>query len=205
MSKDDPITKSINKMQEALLGLAEVEGSLLQNIKIHLDAMLNKIYTEMREYQHTATKEAMLTETPITKADETVLAGFNAISVGLNEKNQEIMKLQSLLASMGASLTTSSNQSIESLRQHLEELNKRNKILREIHGKLIRHPMITGKIPKNVTPNEIKKMLETLNDQIKTLNQTNIVLKQKIKPKLEASKQIAPTEKPVTITRRGPG
>ena len=201
--KDGDFDKAIIDMEEALLGVAKQEESILISIKNNLDQMLDKIYTQMKEYQHVATMDAMISEIPMTQADPALIAGLGRISSDLNHKNIEISKLQLLQEALGVGVAISSNQSMEMIRQQLDELNKRNKILRDIHQQIIKHPMITGQT-KGIKLSEIKIMLEKLNDQIQTLNKTNFTLKQQIKPQQHDLNQKAEQKEEPTTPRRRP-
>lgn len=202
------INKSITEMQRALLGIATQEEDMLGNLKVHLDALLGNVYTQTKEFQKIAARDAMISETPITQADEALIEGIDHVSKELNLKNEEIKKLQRLLALLGVETAPGSSQSLEMLRQSLEELNKRNRILRAIQQRLVTHPLITGQVPKGITPDEIKRILVKLNDEIKVMNKTNYDLKQQIKlnrlQTLKEKSEMKPQDIP-TPPRRGPG
>lgn len=179
----ESINKAIVQMQEALLGVAQVEEGVLNNIKNHLDKLLDNIYQHVKDLKNLAALDAMIVEAPLTQADPALRQGLDNISSELDAKNAEIIRLQRRLESLGVDVPKHlSGQSVEMLRQHLEELNKRNKHLREIHRKLVTHPIITGRIPKGVTFKEVRQMLEKLNEQIKMLNKTNYDMRKQIKP-----------------------
>lgn len=201
---DSSVGKSLIEMQRALLGIANQESDVLGDIKIHLDALLGNIYTQTREYQETATLDAMISDAPITQADPAIIEGIDHVSKELNAKNDEIKKLKRLLALLGVDTTPEAGQSVELLRQTLEELNKRNRILREIQRRLIQHPLITGQVPQGITSHEIKRILVKLNDEIRLLNNTNHEIKQQIKmsrlQSLHENKKPEPDQTP----RRGP-
>lgn len=180
-------SKSINEaivhMQEALLGVAEVEEGVLKNIKNHLDKLLDNIYAHVKDLKNIAALDAMLVETPMSQADPALRQGLDGISSELNAKNAEIIRLQQRLASLGVDVPKHlTGQSVEMLRQHLDELNKRNRQLKQIHRKLAQHPIISGKIPKSITFKEARQMLEKLNEQIKILNKTNYEMRKQIRP-----------------------
>lgn len=183
--------QSVNDMREALLGIAELEAGVLDRIRQQLDQMLGNIYTQMQQHQAVIAKDAMITEAPLTQPDEALASGLGHISEDLSAKNQEILKLQRTLALFGFEVGVSVK-SIEMLRQQLDELNKRNRILRLIHNQLRKSPIITGRIPRNVNADDIKKMLLRISDEIKSLNMTNLEIKKQIAALKAPQKQIEP-------------
>lgn len=205
----DGMEKSVIEMQRALLGVASGEQDVLGDLKQHLDNLLDNVYAETLALQKVIAEDAMVSESPITHVDGALVEGIDRVSKELNVKNQEIKKLQRLLTLLGVETTPGSKQSLAILRQTLEELNKRNRILRAIQRRLAQHPLISGRIPKGITRKAITRVLEKLNDEIKSLNITNFELKQQIKmnrlqsPTQDQQGESKPDEGP-TPSRRGP-
>lgn len=198
------VDNSIITMRQALLGITEVEAGVLENLKTQLDQMLNSIYAQVQRYQKVASKDAMLSEMPITQADKSLLGGLNSIANELSLKNQEILQLQRSLALLGLE-ATGSMQSVEMLRQQLDELNKRNKILRAIHQQLAKHPIITGQIPRGITIDNIKKMIVQITNEVNALNASNQKMKESLKAQKSAGMQLSVKEqKEISPHRRGP-
>lgn len=201
------VNKSLIEMQQALLGIASQEKDVLGNLKQHLETLLENTYAQTLEFQKIAAQDAMITEEPMLEVDGALADGIDRVTKKLNAKNKEIKKLRRLIALLGVEVTAGSEQSLEMLRQTLEELNKRNRILRAIQSKLVQHPLISGQVPKGITRDEIKRILVKLNDEIKVLNTSNFQLKQQIKMnRLQALKQqteVKP-EQPPSPRRRGP-
>ena len=178
------VNDALVSVQKALVGIADLEEGVVKKIKEHLDKLLDNIYLQVKEYKNIAAKELMISENSITDADRALLAqGLAGISDKLAEKNHELLKLQTELKTLGIDVGVGSKKSLSALRQSLAELNKRNRILRQIQRELAKHPMITGNMPrKGISFKDVEMMFKALDKQIQTLHQANYVLKQQMKP-----------------------
>ena len=180
---DGNINDALITVQKALVGIGDLEEGVVQKIKEHLDKMLNNIYTQIKSHQLTSAQELMLSENPITETDRTSLSlGLARISEKLNEKNVELARITAELRALGISVPLGSTKSLTAIRQSLDELNRRNRTLRQIQQALTKHPMITGKIPKGISLSDVEKMLKMLDKQIRSLHQANNEFKQQMKP-----------------------
>lgn len=200
-SDRDDINKDITHMENALLGVAEVEADILNKFKSHLDVILDSVYAHVKELKNVAAMDAMLTEAPLSQVDPGLAQGLDTISEELNQKNIEIVRLQQRLAGLGTGIEGISGESIEILRQRLDELNKRNQRLRDIQRKLVSSVIITGKKPQSivtkgiaieVSAKDLKETLKELDKEIKIMREKNYNLKQQIKPQL-SNEQDTPT------------
>lgn len=221
MTKNSSFDKHMHHMRESLLEVATLETGVLKNLKEGLDQLLDNVYKQKKELQKVAAMDAMIIETPISQPDEALADVFNKTLDQLDLKNQEIVRLQALLAGMGIETPFAAGQSVEMLRQKLEELNKRNRILREIYRKLSKqvaklimregHVIIQNQsalmkiVPKEMILKEIKNELKELDGQIQGLYKENYNFKQQMKPQNESEKNLVEQKNEDSAPRRGPG
>lgn len=101
------------------------------------------------------------------------------IADGLNQKNLEIIRLENELRLLGLQAEgLTAGMSIEAMQQKVNELNKRNRVLRTIHGEML---MLTERIPKAATLQSIQEMVKALSNTLQNLSKANSELKQQIK------------------------
>ena len=185
-SSTSSIKRDIINIEKALIGAADLEEGILKQVQSQLDKMLNNIYESVKDYKKTAAKEILISETTITDADRAALAqGLSQIADGLNQKNVEIMRLHHELRLLGIETQgAAAGMSLEALRQKVNELTQRNRILRNIHGEML---MLTERIPKAVTLQSIQEMARELNKTLQNLSKANTELKQQIRQSAEKS------------------
>lgn len=177
----------VNEMREALLNIALKEEGIIKSLSDYLDKTLSNLYAHNKELQKEAMLENVVMEKPIdTSAQQKITQGLNQIHEALSQKNTDIQEIKQKLNFIFG-IETVGLESLESLNQKLDDLNKRNAALRKILSELKTLPIKIGRIPAQVTAEHLKQQIQTLQKKLDTLykKNMNLIAKQEDKKTLE--------------------
>lgn len=171
--------QEIEELRQSILGVANTLGERLEIFAKKLGSILDSYYEFNKKLKVDNTANLLVGIKSAIPREEAKQM-LDEITKQTLETNKRITELQVKLQALTGDTSVKSTVMKKELEATLANLNEQNAAARKIQTELKKHPMLTGKIPENVTTADVEKMLKSIESNSNELYKLNSNIKQQL-------------------------